>query len=418
MVQLAQGSKAPVQRLVDRIAGIFVPMVILISVSTFALWILLGGEGAFTHAVLSAITVLVIACPCALGLATPTAIMVGVGKGAEENILIKDAQSLETAHLVDVVVLDKTGTVTMGRPVVNHLFWNVEVGVQSQARSILLAMEQRSEHPLATAVVDKIADGIMPAMINDFQSVTGRGVSASFNGKTYYIGNQGLMLDNGILLPAHIIHMSNGLKDHGHAVIYFADDRTVLAVMGLKDTLKATSRSAIADLQQMGITVYLLTGDNPETAAHVAREVGIEHYQGDVLPAGKEAFVKALQQQGATVAMVGDGINDSQALAQADISIAMANGSDIAIDVAKITLVSSDLSAIAKALKLSKRTINTIRQNLFWAFIYNLIGIPLAAGVLYAFNGFLLNPMIAGAAMALSSVSVVTNSLRLKRARL
>lgn len=395
MVQEAQGSKAPVQQLVDKIAGIFVPVVIGIALFSFAAWMVLGSDNAFTHGLLAAVTVLVIACPCALGLATPTAIMVGVGKGADNNILIRDAESLETAHKVDAVVLDKTGTVTEGKPAVAAVYF--EPGADL---SVLLAMEQQSEHPLATAVV-KHLEGVTAAALDSIESITGKGIRAAYKGEQYLAGNAALLEDHGIPVS-------------DDATIWFVAGKKVMGRISITDKIKATSAGAISALQQQGITVYMLTGDNEKTAAAVAGSVGITHYKAGVLPADKAAFVKALQQQGRVVAMVGDGINDSQALAEADLSIAMGKGSDIAMDVAKMTLITSDLNSIPKALKLSRKTVSTIRQNLFWAFIYNLIGIPLAAGVLYPVNGFLLDPMIAGAAMALSSVSVVSNSLRLK----
>lgn len=420
MVQEAQGSKAPVQKLVDKIAGIFVPVVIGISILTFIAWMIFGGENAFTHALLTSVAVLVIACPCALGLATPTAIMVGVGKGAENNILIKDAESLETGHRVNAVILDKTGTITEGRPVVTELIWASNSGRTSTYKQILLAIEARSEHPLAEAVVAKMEEeGVSRATIEQFESITGKGVRAILPDQSvYYVGNRKLIDENLITIDEHLSQVAASLQESAKTVIYFADSRKVLAVLAIADKIKATSQQAIHTLQQRGIAVYMLTGDNEKTAAAVAKEVGISHYKAEVLPSEKAGFVKELQQEGKVVAMVGDGINDSHALAQADVSIAMGKGSDIAMDVAKMTLITSDLQSVPKALQLSRKTVLGIRQNLFWAFIYNLIGIPIAAGVLYPINGFLLDPMIAGAAMALSSVSVVGNSLRLKAARI
>ena len=418
-VQDAQGSKAPVQKLVDKISGIFVPVVIGISIFTFIVWMLFGGENAFTHALLTSVTVLVIACPCALGLATPTAIMVGIGKGAENNILIKDAESLELGHKVNAVILDKTGTITEGKPVVNAIDWSGGSGPDDNLRVILYSLEIRSEHPLAEAVVNHLKEagfeGIAPS---SFESITARGVKGTFGEMTYYAGNRKLISENNIQLDEKLREKAEYYQRKANTVVYFASDKQVLAVIAIADKVKATSAKAIQLLRSMGVEVYMLTGDNQETAAAVAHEVEIEHFKAEVSPSDKADFVKKLQAQGKIVAMVGDGINDSHALAQADVSIAMGRGSDIAMDVAKITLITSDLLAIPKALKLSKRTVQTVRQNLFWAFIYNIIGIPLAAGVLYSYNGFLLDPMIAGAAMALSSVSVVTNSLRLKAANL
>lgn len=419
MVQEAQGSKAPVQKLVDKIAGIFVPVVMGIALFTFIAWMLIGGENAFAHALLTSVTVLVIACPCALGLATPTAIMVGVGKGAENNILIKDAESLELGHKVNAVILDKTGTITEGKPLVNALLWLGYAEKRQEYKSILYSLENLSEHPLADAVVTKLKeDSISGVELSGFESLTARGVTASFNHKSYYAGNKKLMEENSVRLDESLSNQADALQNQANTVIYFADSKEVLAVIAIADKVKATSKDAIKALQEMNIDVFMLTGDNKQTAAAVAREVGIAHFKAEVLPSDKADFIKELQAKGKIVAMVGDGINDSHALAQADVSIAMGKGSDIAMDVAKITLITSDLQSIPKALKLSKKTVQTIKQNLFWAFIYNLIGIPLAAGVLYSYNGFLLDPMIAGAAMALSSVSVVSNSLRLKAARL
>ena len=414
MVQEAQGSKAPVQKLVDKIAGIFVPIVIGISILTFILWMLLGGENAFTHALLTAVTVLVIACPCALGLATPTAIMVGVGKGAENNILIKDAESLELAHKVNAIILDKTGTITEGKPEVTDMIFTEGLN-EAELKSILMGIEMQSEHPLADAVVKYLRSAaVSPAVVDKIESITGKGVSAVFNEKTYLVGNMKLMEENEVTVAQLQSKQIRLLQGEAKTVVLFAAEKKLAGIIAIADQIKTTSKKAIQKLQEAGIEVYMLTGDNQQTAAAIAGEVGLQHFKAEVMPADKAAFVKELQQQGKTVAMVGDGINDSHALAQADVSIAMGKGSDIAMDVAKMTLITSDLNSIPKALKLSKKTVNTIKQNLFWAFIYNLIGIPIAAGVLYPINGFLLDPMIAGAAMALSSVSVVSNSLRLK----
>ena len=418
MVQEAQGSKAPVQRLVDKIAGIFVPVVIGIAVITFIVWMLVGGEYAFTHALLTSITVLVIACPCALGLATPTAIMVGIGKGAENNILIRDAESLEIMHKVNAVVLDKTGTITEGKPVVTDIVWNSDENNENY-RNVLLEIEKRSEHPLADAVVQHLQrTGGEPVELSGFESITGQGVVGVAGEKQYLVGNRRLLEEHGIILDDEQLVRADGFREAGNTVIFYAVDHSLIAVIAIADKIKDTSLQAIKQLQHAGREVYMLTGDNQVTARAVAGQVGIKHFKAEVMPADKAGFVKELQQQGLVVAMVGDGINDSQALAQADISIAMGKGSDIAMDVAKITLITSDLNVIPKAFALSEQTVKAIRQNLFWAFIYNLIGIPVAAGVLYPFSGFLLNPMIAAAAMAFSSVSVVSNSLRIKRKKL
>ncbi|WP_416865214.1 MAG: heavy metal translocating P-type ATPase [Imperialibacter sp.] len=418
MVQEAQGSKAPVQKLVDKIAGIFVPVVLGISILTFIAWMIFGGDNAFTMALLASITVLVIACPCALGLATPTAIMVGVGKGAENNILIKDAESLELGHKVNAIILDKTGTITEGKPAVTEAIWLSDKNLDNH-KGILLSMEAQSEHPLAEAVVNQLKEEKVAAgSITGFDSLTGRGVTATSGEEVYYVGNRKLVLEKNIVIDDSLSMEASKWQNKANTVVYFTDSKKVIAVLAIADKIKATSKEAIQTLQGRGIEVYMLTGDNNETAAAVSKQVGLKHFKAEVLPSEKAEFVKALQAEGKVVAMVGDGINDSHALAQADVSIAMGKGSDIAMDVAKMTLITSDLNVIPKALMLSKKTVMGIRQNLFWAFIYNLIGIPLAAGVLYPINGFLLDPMIAGAAMAFSSVSVVANSLRLKVAKI
>jgi Cu2+-exporting ATPase len=420
LVQDAQGSKAPVQKLVDKIAGIFVPIVILIALSSLGAWLIFGGQHAFTQGLLAMVTVLVIACPCALGLATPTAIMVGIGRGAENGILIKDAEALELGHLVNAVVLDKTGTITEGKPVVTDLVWATKVEEnKDKLQGIFLAMEQQSEHPLADAIVAylKLAN-VNPTNVSSFNSLTGRGVEAVFEGEAYLAGSHKLIDEKKMAIPADLKESIASYLNQAKTVIYFADRKQVLAIAAIADQIKAGSTEAVKALKRQGIEVYMLTGDNAQTAAAIAAQVGIDHFRADTLPSDKADFIKSLQASGKIVAMIGDGINDSQALAQADVSIAMGKGSDIAMDVAKITLVSSDLQQVPKALRISKLTVRTIRQNLFWAFIYNLIGIPIAAGILFPINGFLLNPMIAGAAMALSSVSVVSNSLRLKFSKL
>jgi len=410
MVQDAQGSKAPVQKLVDKIAGIFVPVVMGIALLTFIIWMIFGGDNAIVQGLLAAVTVLVIACPCALGLATPTAIMVGVGKGAEQGILIKDAESLELAKKVDAIILDKTGTITEGRPQVTDIHW---LNNNDSTKDILLSIEKQSEHPLAEAVVKYLGE-VNPTTLSNFDSITGKGAKADYNNETYFVGNKKLLFENNINIPEKLQQQAEEWSKLSKTVIWFSDGKQALSVIAISDKIKETSAQAIKEMQEMGIDLYMLTGDNEATAKAIAEQTGIQHYKAEVLPQHKADFVKELQEQGKTVAMVGDGINDSTALATADVSIAMGKGSDIAMDVAKMTIISSDLTKISQAIKLSKQTVATIKQNLFWAFIYNLIGIPIAAGILYPINGFLLNPMIAGAAMAMSSVSVVTNSLRLK----
>ena len=408
MVQDAQGSKAPVQKLVDKIAAVFVPAIMSIALLAFLVWIFLDPTNGFTHGLLSAVTVLIIACPCALGLATPTAIMVGIGKGAELGILIKDAESLEIARKVDTIVLDKTGTITEGKPKVTDLIGPVD----SSLTNIFCSLEKLSEHPLAEAVVNHFPNGNV--LIEQFESITGRGVQGRVGGKLYMAGNRSLLEEKRVRIDEGLSEEANRLTSDAKTVIWFADEKQALCLVAIADRIKETSEVAIRELQQMGIEVYMLTGDNESTARAIAGKMGIRHFRAGVLPQDKAAFVRELQRTGKHVAMVGDGINDSAALAQADLSIAMGQGSDIAMDVAKMTIISSDLTKIASAIRLSALTVRTIRQNLFWAFIYNTIGVPIAAGALYPINGFLLNPMIAGAAMAMSSVSVVTNSLRLK----
>lgn len=414
MVQEAQGSKAPVQKLVDKIASIFVPVIIGISLLSFVLWLVLDPVSGFTHGLLAMVTVLVIACPCALGLATPTAIMVGIGKGAEKGILIKDAESLEIARKVNTIVLDKTGTITEGKPQVTDIIWNEN---NEHEKDVFYSLEKLSEHPLADAVTQYFGN-IEPVIIDNFESITGKGIKGYCNGITYYTGNRKLLDEYNISISPVLKETAERLSHEAKTIIWFADGRKALAVIGIMDAIKSTSTKAIKELKSSAIEVFMLTGDNEYTAREIAANAGIIQYVANVLPHEKAEFIKTLQSKGKTVAMVGDGINDSAALAQADLSIAMGKGSDIAMDVAKITIISSDLTKIPEAIHLSKLTVKTIKQNLFWAFIYNLIGVPIAAGVLYPINGFLLNPMIAGATMALSSVSVVTNSLRLKKKKI
>lgn len=415
MVKEAQGSKAPIQHLVDKIAGIFVPVVISIALLSGVIWFISGVDNALTHSLLAIVTVLIIACPCALGLATPTAIMVGIGKGADNGILIKDAESLELAHRVNAVVLDKTGTITVGKPTVEYIEWKTDIEVVKQS-NILLAIQKNSEHPLAGPVVQFLENSGSGSdiVVSNVESITGRGIKAIAGQELYFVGNRKLMEENKISISREILAFAERWQNEAKTVFFFANSHNVLSVIAVSDRIKESSVEAIKQLHLMGIEVHMLTGDNEQTARAIASETGIDSFRSEVLPQAKYDFIRELQKQGKIVAMVGDGINDSQALAQADVSIAMGKGSDIAIDVAKMTIISSDLIRIPQAIKLSKYTVATIKQNLFWAFIYNVIGIPVAAGILYPIFGFLLNPMIAGAAMALSSVSVVTNSLRLK----
>jgi Cu2+-exporting ATPase len=407
MVQDAQGSKAPVQKLADRIVGIFVPAVMGIAVLSFVVWLIFGGDRGFTNGLLAFVTTLIIACPCALGLATPAAIIVGTGKCAEKGILVKDVESIEIAKKINAIALDKTGTLTEGRPAVTDIFWLND----DSKKNILYSLEKHSEHPLAEAITDYF-DGLSSVPVDDFESLTGEGVKGMIDGQLYYVGNHNLLLKNNISVDEHLVEEVNRFSKQSKTVIWFAGERDVIAIIAIADKIRETSKTAVRQFQSANIEVYMLTGDSEATASAIAANLGIGNYKANMLPQEKAIFVKQLQSEGKVVAMVGDGINDSAALAQADLSIAMGKGSDIAIDVANMTIISSDLTKITEAINLSVRTVRTVRQNLFWAFIYNFIGIPVAAGILYPFNGFLLNPMIAGIAMALSSLSVVGNSLR------
>lgn len=415
MVQEAQGSKAPVQRIVDRVTGIFVPVVLGIAVLTFILWIVIGGMDYFSYAMLSAVSVLVIACPCALGLATPTALMVGIGKAASQHILIKDAVALEQMRKVNVVVLDKTGTLTEGHPTVSGWLWAVTQ--EDYFKGVLLAAEQKSEHPLAGAIVASLQgeEKVVPAHLDSFESITGKGVRVIYKGDLFWVGSHKLLKDFNASLPDVMADMMVQYESEGNGIIYFGRENQILAIIAVSDPVKPTSAEAVKELRQQGIDICMLTGDGQRTALAVAGKLGIDRFVADALPDDKQEFIRELQLQGKTVAMVGDGINDSQALALADVSIAMGKGTDIAMDVAMVTLMTSDLLLLPKAFNLSRQTVKLIHQNLFWAFIYNLIGIPIAAGILYPLYGILLNPMLASAAMAFSSVSVVLNSLSLGR---
>lgn len=414
-VQEAQGSKAPVQKLVDQIAGIFVPTVFMIALLSMLIWIIFDGNQGFIYGFQSFVTVLVIACPCALGLATPTAIMVGIGKGAEKGILIKDAESLEITKNINTIVMDKTGTITEGKPQVEDFKWFISKN--DLEKNLLYSIERSSEHPLAGAVVRFLNDksiSFIPYI--EIINVSGQGIIGIYQNKKYFIGNYSLLNTNNISITNEAKNWIDKKLVQATTSILFADERNILAGISIADKIKPTSQNAIKQIKMSGIEIHMLTGDNNATADYVAKEIGIDFYKSEVSPQDKIAYVKNLQSSpnSKIVAMVGDGINDSAALAKADVSIAMGRGSDIAIDVSKMTIISGDLLKILVAIKLSKQTVKTIKQNLFWAFIYNIIGIPIAAGILYPINNFLLNPMIAGAAMALSSVSVVSNSLLLK----
>ncbi len=432
MVEDAQASKAPIQRLADQISAVFVPIVVGIALFTFFVWLVLGPSPAFNFAFVNFVAVLIIACPCALGLATPTAIIVGTGKGAENGVLVRSGGALETAHKVTAIILDKTGTLTQGAPAVTDV-----VSVQKQTTAagnstpagrepaateleflrLVASAEKDSEHPLGQAIVKRAQElGLKTSTPSEFTAVAGHGIRAQVDRRQVLVGNVKLLADSHIMLDG-LDTQSARLADEGKTAMFAAVDGAPAGLIAVADTLKPNSRAAVEALKRLGVQVYMLTGDNPRTAAAIARQVGIDHYIAEVLPDQKAEKVKELQQQGHIVAMVGDGINDAPALAQADIGIAIGTGTDVAMEAADITLISGDLRGVVTAIALSKQTIRTIRGNLFWAFFYNVAGIPVAAGVLYPFWGLLLNPIIAAAAMAFSSVFVVTNSLRLRNFR-
>lgn len=421
VVRESQASKAPVQRIVDKVAAVFVPIVAVASLLTFVLWITIGGVGVFSMALVSAISVLVIACPCAMGLATPTALMVGIGKAAQNHILIKDATAIEQMRRVNTVVLDKTGTITTGKPAVTDWIWMesdksgyLDVFTRDEFRSAISSMEMRSEHPLASAVVSYLkTEGVMPTEdLESFQATAGHGVSASYRGKNIWAGNLRLAVER---CGEDYQSKKESFKSEGKSILFMGIENRCVAVAAIADKVKESSSEAVRELKKLGIDVHMLTGDNESVASGVAKSTGVSHYLSGVLPAEKQEYVTKLQKEGRVVAMVGDGINDSQALSVADVSIAMGKGTDIAMDVAMMTLITSDLRLLPAAFAISERTVRLIHQNLFWAFFYNVVGIPIAAGLLYPFTGIMLNPMIAAAAMAFSSVSVVLNSLRLGR---
>ncbi|GAA4509319.1 heavy metal translocating P-type ATPase [Hymenobacter ginsengisoli] len=422
LVSEAQGSRAPIQRLADKVSAVFVPTVVLIALATFVLWFDFAPEATrLPLALVNFVAVLIIACPCALGLATPTAIMVGTGKGAEYGVLIRNAEALEKAYQVDTVLLDKTGTITKGEPAVTDVI--TVPGYQAgELLPLVAAVERQSEHPLAAAVV-RYADApenrsgnstVAPLATADFRAIEGQGAAATVDGRAVLIGNQRLLREAGVTLTPVLEQAAAGLLAQAKTVLYVAMDGQPTAVLGVADTLRETSVSAIKELQRQGLEVVMMTGDNPQTAAEVAHQVGITRFFAEVLPADKAGKVQELQAEGRTVAMVGDGINDAPALARADVGLAMATGTDVAMEAAPITLMRADLNGVVTAISLSRQTMRTIKQNLFFAFIYNTLGIPIAAGLLYPFTGWTLSPMIAAGAMALSSVSVLTNSLRLR----
>jgi len=414
MVAEAQRSRAPIQRIADQVAGWFVPAVVLISILTFGGWMLLGPDSRLAFAISSSVAVLIIACPCALGLATPMSIMVGVGKGAQMGILVRDAASLERAHRITHLVTDKTGTLTEGRPVVREIA--VADGFRElQLLSIAAALEQLSEHPLAHAVVSRAREeNMVLPQIDDFTSVTGAGVTGKIDGKIIRVGKRGWLEDGGTVIPESLTNRAQVLQEQAHTVIWVSQNGALAGFIAVADPLKPSTAEAVAELHRMGLKLVMLTGDNPHTAQAVGRELGIDDIRANLTPSDKLAIVRELRAAGAVVGMAGDGINDAPALAEADVGIAMGTGTDVAIHSAGLTLVKGDVRGVVRALGLSREVMRNIRQNLFFAFVYNAVGIPLAAGMLYPFTGWLLNPMIAGAAMALSSVSVIGNALRLR----
>jgi Cu+-exporting ATPase len=413
LVQRAQGSKAPIQRMADRISEVFVPAVLLVAVGTFVVWFVFGPEPRITLALTAFIGVVIIACPCAMGLAVPTAVMVATGRGASLGVLIKGGQALQRAGDVTTVVLDKTGTITEGRPVLTDV--RPQPGVdESEMLRLVAAVESSSEHPLAEAIVAAAADrGLTLPQVSEFQSHTGKGATGRVNGQLVVVGNAALMQEHGVELGSALAE-GELLSQSGRTSIFAAIDGRLAGVVGVADPVKPASREAVTALRALGLQVVMVTGDHARTAQAVAREAGIEDVVAGVLPAGKVEEIKRRQARGAVVAMVGDGINDAPALAQADVGIAIGTGTDIAMEASDVTLMRGDLRFVPTAIALSRRTMRTMRQNLFWAFIYNVIGIPVAAGVLYPAFGILLSPVLASAAMAFSSVSVVTNSLRLR----
>ena len=414
MVQQATTSRAPIQKLADRIAAYFVPIVVAVSVLTFIIWAVFAKEHAYEYALVNAIAVLIIACPCALGLATPVSVMVGVTKGARQGILIKNAEALERMKQVDTLIVDKTGTLTEGKPSVRALIpW---AGYNEQTLwPILYGVNKSSEHPLAKATNTYAAEhGVTPLAMTDFKALAGRGVEATYQGKHYYFGNDRLMQEIGATLTEEQLSQVTEAQHEGQTLSFLAIEKEVIAAVAIADKVKDTAAQAVKALQEQGITVVMLTGDNPITAQAVAQQLGLTHYKAGMLPEDKQKEVQHLQQQGKIVAMAGDGINDAPALAQAHVGIAMGTGTDIAIESAQITLVKGDLGGIVKMRTLSEAVVKNIRENLFFALVYNTVGIPIAAGVLYPFFGILLSPMLGALAMSFSSVSVITNALRLK----
>jgi Cu+-exporting ATPase len=418
MVADAQRSRAPIQGLADKVAGIFVPVVLAVSALTFVLWMWLGPQPKLAHAIVCAVAVLIIACPCALGLATPMSIMVGVGRGAQEGVLVKNAEALERLEKVTTLVVDKTGTLTEGKP---KLMDVLPAGGFDKKEFLRLAasLEQNSEHPLAAAIVQGAKEqGIVFEAVRDFRSVTAGGVAGTITGRTVMVGKPDFLRKEKITGLEALEGSAVKLQEEGKTAMFVAIDGKPAGILAVADPVKSTTLEAIGELHALGLKLVMLTGDNRRTAAAVAKQLGLDGVEAEIEPAGKVAHVKKLRAEGKHVAMAGDGINDAPALSEAEVGIAMGTGTDVAIESAGITLMKGDLRGIAKAIRLSRATMRNIRQNLFFAFLYNALGIPLAAGVLYPFVGLLLSPMIAGAAMSLSSVSVIGNALRLQRVRL
>jgi Cu+-exporting ATPase len=417
MVRQAQGSRAPVQQVADRVSAIFVPVVISIAIAAFVAWFVFGPEPRALHALVSAVTVLIIACPCAMGLAVPTAVMVGTGRGAELGVLIKGGAALQRAGETQVVVLDKTGTITEGKPVVTEIVPSSEFPVPSAVLQIAASLERLSEHPIADALVRGARDrGVELAEPTNFAAVPGHGVTGLIDGKPVAVGNARLLQSLGIAIPAELIARADQLEQGGATLAWVAEDNRIAGIVAVSDPIRATSADAIRSLKSMGIEVIMLTGDRRAPAERVGREVGVDRVIAEVLPDSKLAQIRSLQAGGRVVAMAGDGLNDAPALAQADVGIAMGTGTDVAMEAGQITLMRGDLRGVRDAIALSRRTMTIIRQNLFWAMVYNVVGIPVAAGVLYPIVGLRLSPAMAAAAMAFSSVSVVSNSLRLRNA--
>lgn len=419
LVKQAQGSRAPIQKLVDQVSSVFVPVVIGLALLTFIIWYIFGPEPTYLYALINMISVLIIACPCALGLATPTSLMVGIGKGAEQGILIKDAEALEVAHQLKVIVLDKTGTLTIGKPKVTHTLYSPDLSTAESQKTatIISALEELSHHPLAQAMVEYFADksqNTKPA-ISNFKDLPGRGIRAKVNSDNYLIGNEKLLLENKIRIPSDFSKLAKEWQSQANTLVWVAKGNQVVQLTAIADTLRPSAKQVIKELKNLGLRPVLLTGDTLNTAQAIAKELGITELEAEVLPQDKAAKIESLKQNGQRVAMVGDGINDAPALAAADVGIAMGTGTDVAIESAGITLLRGDLNLLPSSIKLARATITNIRQNLGWAFGYNLILIPIAMGVLYPNFGLQLNPMLASGAMAFSSVSVVLNALRLKK---